>query len=193
MTEGTPVFTEETEAGWRALLELTPEASQAVRRAEGEARAMRHVAVEPEHQLLALFGIRGGVTANVLAGAGLTAGPVRSLVQDRLGPGSGQVPEGQIPFSRAAMEAMDAASRVAFGVGSARIGTEHLLLAMVSLLNDGGALQIIRELNVDPAAIRVGIKKSFQRPTGSGEDLHGPGLTVRSVALGPMRPTHDWQ
>ena len=193
MTEGTPVFTEETEAGWRALLELTPEASQAVRRAEEEARAMRHVTVEPEHQLLALFGVRGGITANVLADAGLTVGLVRRLVQERLGPGSRQVPEGRIPFSGAAMEAMDAASRVAFGVGSAQIGTEHLLLAMVSLLKDGGALQIIRELNADPAVIRVGIKKSFERPTGSGKDPHGPRLTGRSAPLGPMRPTHDWQ
>ena len=193
MTEETPVFTEETEAGWRALLELTPEASQAVERAEEEARAMRHVMVEPEHQFLALFGIRGLITANVLADSGLTVGPVRRLVQERLGPGSGQVPEGRIPFSPAAMEAMDAASRVAFGVGSAEIGTEHLLLAMVSLLKDGGAAQIIRGLNVDPAVICVGIKKSFERPAGSGEDPHGPRVTVRLAPLGPMRPTHDWQ
>jgi ATP-dependent Clp protease ATP-binding subunit ClpC len=186
-------LTEETEAGWRALLELTPEASQAVKRAQEEARAMRHVTVEPEHQLLALFGIRGGTTANVLADAGLTVGLVRRSVQERLGPGSGQVPEGQIPFSRAAMEAMDAASRVAFAVGTAQIGTEHLLLAMVSLLKDGDAVQIIRELNVDPALIRVGIKKSFERPTGSGEDPHGSRVTGRSAALGPMRRTHDWQ
>jgi ATP-dependent Clp protease ATP-binding subunit ClpC len=193
MTEGTPVFTEETESGWRALLELTPEATEAVKRAQEEARAMRHVTVEPEHQFLALFGIRGGITANVLADAGLTVGRVCSLAQERLGPGSGQVPEGHIPFSRAAMEAMDAASRVAFAVGSTQIGTEHLLLAMVTLLKDGGAVQIIRELNVDPAAIRVRIKKSFERPTGSGEDPPGPRLTGRSAALGPMRPTHDWQ
>jgi hypothetical protein len=123
----------------------------------------------------------------------LTVGPVRRLVQERLGPGSRQVPVGKIPFSRAAMEAMDAASRVAFGVGSAQIGTEHLLLAMVSLLKDGGALQIIRELNVDPAVIRVGIEMSFPRPTGPGADPHAPSLTVRSAPLGPMRPTHDWQ
>jgi ATP-dependent Clp protease ATP-binding subunit ClpA len=193
VTEGTPVFTEETEAGWRALLELTPEASQAVKRAEEEARAMRHVTVEPEHQFLALLGIRSGITSNVLADAGLRVGLVRRLVQERLGPGSEQVPEGRIPFSRAAMEAMDAASRVAFTVGSAQIGTEHLLLAMVSLLNDGAAVLIIRELNVDPAVIGVGIKKSFERPTGPGEDPNGPRMTHRSAALGPMRPTHDWQ
>ena len=189
MAEGTPFFVEETESGWRALLELTPETTEAIERAEEEARAMRHVTVEPEHQFLALFGIRGGITADVLADAGLTVGPVRRLVQERLEPGSGQVPGGKIPFSRAAMEAMDAASRVAFTVGSAQIGTEHILLAMVSLLKDGGAMQIIRELDVDPAAIRVGIKKSFPRPTGPGEDPHGPSLTVRSTPLGHMRPT----
>lgn len=193
MTEETPIFAEETEAGWRVLLELTPDASQAVKRAEEEARAMRHFTVEPEHQLLALFGIQGGVTANVLADAGLTVGPVRRLVQERLGPGSEQVPEGQISFSRAAMEAMDAASRVAFTVGSAQIGTEHLLLAMVSLLKDGGAVRIIRELKVDPGVIGIGIKKSFERPTGSGGDPHGPRLTHRSAPLRPMRETHDWQ
>ncbi|MGO9961201.1 MAG: Clp protease N-terminal domain-containing protein [Solirubrobacteraceae bacterium] len=193
MSEGTRFVTEETETGWRALLELTPEASLALKRADEEALAMRHLTVEPEHQFLALFGDRVGITAGVLADAGLTVGLVRELVQKRLGPGSGQAPEGRIPFSRAGMEAMDAASRVAFGVGSPQIGTEHLLLAMVALLKEGPVLQIIWELNVDPTVIRVGIKKSFEPPPGPGEDPQRPRVTGRSTGLGPMRPTHDWQ
>lgn len=193
MPAGTRFVTEETETGWRALFELTPGASLALKRAHEEARAMRHLTVEPEHQFLALFGDQGGITASVLADAGLTVGLVRELVQERLGRGSGQTPEGRIPFSRAAMEAMDAASRVAFGVGSAQIGTEHLLLAMVALLKEGATLQIIRELNVDPTVIRVGIKNSFERPRGPGEDPQRARVAGRSAALGPMRPTHDWQ
>ena len=193
MTGETRVVTEETETGWRALLELTPQASQALKRAQEEARAMRHSTVEPEHQLLALFGDQGGITASVFANAGLTVAPARELVRGRLGPGSGQPVAGRIPFSRAAMEAMDAASRVAFGVGSEEIGTEHLLLAMVTLLRDGGAFQIIRELDVDPSVMRFEIKKHFQRPPGPGEDPQGPRLSARGTALGPLRPTHDWQ
>jgi len=193
VTGETRVVTEETETGWRALLELTPQASQALKRAQEEARAMRHCTVEPEHQLLALFRDQGGITASVFADAGLTVGPARELVRRRLGPGSGQPVEGRIPLSRAAMEAMDAASRVACGVGSEKIGTEHLLLAMVTLLRDGGAFQILRELNVDPGVMRFEIKKHFQRPPGPGEDPQGPRLSGRGGALGPLRPTHDWQ
>jgi ATP-dependent Clp protease ATP-binding subunit ClpA len=188
-----PVVTEETATGWRALLELTPQASQALTRAQDEARAMRHMTVEPEHQFLALFGDQGGITADVLAVAGLTIAPARELVRKQLGTGSGQPAEGRIPFSRAAMEAIDAASRVAFGVGSNEIGTEHLLLAMVTLLRNGGALQIIHELNVDPRFIRFEIKKHFQQPALPGQDPQGPRLSGRGTALGPLRPTHDWQ
>jgi ATP-dependent Clp protease ATP-binding subunit ClpA len=187
------VVTEETETGWRALLELTPQASQALKRAQEEARAMRHSTVEPEHQLLALFGDQGGITASVLADAGLTVGPARELVRGRLRPGSAQPAEGRIPFSRPAMEAMDAASRVAFGVGSEEIGTEHLLLAMVTLLRSGGAFRILQELNVDSRVMRFEIKKHFQRPSGPGEGPQGPRLRGRGTALGSLRPTHDWQ
>ena len=129
----------------------------------------------------------------MLADAGLTVGPARELVRGRLGPGAGQPVEGRIPFSRPAMEAMDAASRVAFGVGSEEIGTEHLLLAMVTLLRSGGAFRILQELNVDSRVMRFEIKKHFQRPPGLGEDPQGPRLSGRGTALGPLRPTHDWQ
>ena len=192
MTGDGPVVTEETATGWRALLELTPRASQALKRVQDEARAMRHGAVEPEHEFLALFGDQGG-TADVLADAGLTVAPAREVVRKQLGTGSGQPAEGRIPLSRAAMEAMDAASRVAFGVGSDEIGTEHLLLAMVTLLRNGGAFQIIRELNVDPRVIRFEIKKHVQRPPRPGAEAQGPRLSRRGTALGPLRPTHDWQ
>ncbi len=91
------------------------------------------------------------------------------------------------------MEAMDAASRVAFGVGSHEIGTEHLLLAMVTLLRNGAAFKIIGELNVDPRVIRFEIKEHLQLHSGQGEDPQGPRLSGRGTALGPLSPTHDWR
>lgn len=193
MTSDRPVVTEETPTGWRALLELSPQASQALNRAQDEARAMRHSAVEPEHQFLALFGDQGGITAGVLADAGLTVATAREIVRKRLVPGSDQPAEGRIPLSRAAMEAMDAASRVAFGVGSHEIGTEHLLLAMVTLLRNGGAFKIIEELNVDPRVIGFEIKKHLQLHPGPGEDPQDSRLSGHGAPLGPLRPTHDWR
>jgi ATP-dependent Clp protease ATP-binding subunit ClpC len=187
MTEESRVVTEETETSWRALLDLTPQVSQTVARAQEEARAMGHRTVETEHELLALFGDEDGITASVFADVGLTAGPVRTLVQERLGPGSGRLPDGQIPFSREATEGLDAASRVAFGVGAEHIGTEHLLLAIVTLLREGGACQIIRALNVDPGVIRFEIKRRVQRPPGPGEDPGIPRLRSRSAELRPRR------
>jgi ATP-dependent Clp protease ATP-binding subunit ClpA len=192
VTSDRPLVTEETATGWRALLELSPQASQALKRAQDEARAMRHSAVEPEHQFLALFGDQGGITAGVLADAGLTVAPAREIVRKRLGTGSGQPAEGRIPLSRAAMEAMDAASRVAFGVGSYEIGTEHLLLAMVTLLRNGGAFKIIDELNVDPRVIRIrdqealaAASRSGRRPPGSAVERtrHGAGSLETDARL----------
>jgi ATP-dependent Clp protease ATP-binding subunit ClpA len=171
-------------------LELTPQAREVLTRAQEEARAMEHSTVEPEHQLLAVIDDPRGVAAGVLADAGVKAEPAREVVRAQLGSGGGRRVAGRVPFSQAAMEAMDAASRVAFGVGSDEIGPEHLLLAMVTVLKGGGAFQIITKLGLDPAVIRFEIKKRVVQPPRPGG---GARLGRGVAALGPLRLTHDWQ
>ena len=62
------------------------EARQVVSRAFDEAAALGHGYVGTEHLLLALLGGPGGVAAEVLAAAGLTAADVRAALEAEVGP-----------------------------------------------------------------------------------------------------------
>ena len=83
---------------------------------------------------------------------GITIDPVRALVVERLGPGSEQPIQGQLPFSALAKEVLEVARREALSVGSEHIDTEHLLLGIVR--TDCGACQILQPLGADAGSVR---------------------------------------
>jgi ATP-dependent Clp protease ATP-binding subunit ClpA len=96
--------------------------------AQNEARDMRHGAVQVEHLLLGLFSSEDGIVSRVWAHFGLTIQPVRDIVRERLGVGSRSGPEGQLPFSPTAKDALRSAYR--FGIDEP--GTEHMLIVLVA-------------------------------------------------------------
>lgn len=144
---------------------------------------MGHTTVESEHELLALFWDQDGIPARLFADAGITIEPVRNLVRERLGPGSGRPPEGHMPFSPEAKEVFEVASRVAFAMGREQVGSEHLLAA-ITRLSEGGACQILRALNVDPGVIRFEIKKRVRAPADGGAGPSPP--RVRHIRSAPL-------
>jgi Clp amino terminal domain, pathogenicity island component len=73
-------------------------------------------------------------------------------------------------------------------MSSDQIGTEHLLLAMVTPIKAGGACQIIRALNADPAVIRANIKRAILRSRGPREDAHRPRV---SGSVAPLRRRNE--
>lgn len=75
-------------------------------RARREARDMGHGAVQVEHLLLGLFSDEDGIVDRVWADFGLTIEPVREMVRERLGVGPGSRPEGELPFSPTAKDAL---------------------------------------------------------------------------------------
>jgi hypothetical protein len=83
-----------------------------------------------------------------------TVEPVRELVRERLAVGPGSCPEGQLPFSPTAKDALRSAYR--FGMGEP--GTEHLLVVLTRG-GEGGASEILRALGADPNRIRFETKK----------------------------------
>jgi ATP-dependent Clp protease ATP-binding subunit ClpA len=157
----------------------TQQARQVIAQAQEEARAMGHRTVKAEYLLLGLLSNQDGIAGRLLADLGVTLGPARNLVRERLGSRSDQTPDGQIPFSPGAQEVFRWASRWAFPLGGHdEVGSEHLL-AGIAHLNDG-ARQILRALDVDPAVVRFEIKKRVAAP---GELDTGPSLRIRSVPL----------
>ena len=99
----------------------------------------------------------------VLAALGVTTGPVRELVMQRLGPGSGPRTEGQLPFSALAKKALEVSLRESLSLGHQHIGPEHLLLGLVRV-SEGGASQILRELGADAKNVRLEVRRRVPGP-----------------------------
>jgi ATP-dependent Clp protease ATP-binding subunit ClpC len=137
------------------LLPVSDQAREALRLAHEEARGLCHSYVGTEHILLGLLRERDGAAATALASLDVTHERVRMGVVRMMGRGVEDV-SGELPFTAAASEAIERAAREASGVGSERVGTEHIMLA---LTRDpaGAAARILLQLDADPAAIRAAL------------------------------------
>ena len=163
---------------------FTAPARDAIAHAQDEARDLGHQTVQIEHLLLGLFSDHDGIASGVLADFGLTAAPVRRLVRERLGGGSGSLAGGKVPFSPEAKDALRSANMIGMG----EPGTEHMLIVLVRR-GEGGACDILRALGVDPHQVRFETKKrvwpsSFSQP---GTRTRGEVRLVRSVPAESIR------
>ena len=113
-----------------AFTRFTPRARKAVAAAQEAARDGRHSALEPEHLVLGLLDQSDTVAAQVLAGLGATAKEIRPAVTT---PGTERKPLKQhIPISPEARKTLQAVYREALRLGHNYIGTEHILLGVLS-------------------------------------------------------------
>jgi len=103
--------------------------------AAAQANALGDGTVRPEHLLIALFEPAEGLSAMVLAEAGVTRDAVGAQlsIQPAQNPDK---PSGAVPYTPEAVEVLRGAVEEALLLGHNYIGTEHLLLA---LYRDAGA------------------------------------------------------
>lgn len=130
---------------------FTRRARQVIVLAQGEARALGHTRAGTEHLLLGLARAEDEATATVLAESGLTADAIRERVAalEPSGP-----PRRRHGFTRAAKRALEGSVHEAQALGDNYIGAEHILLGLMSD-ERAGAVAIVRELGVDPEALRT--------------------------------------
>ena len=135
------------------MLPVSEHAREALRLANGEARGLHHSYIGTEHILLGLLRAPDGAAASALSD--VTYDQVRASVVRMMGIGVGEVMD-ELPFTGAANEAIDRASREASVLGAEEIGTEHILLALTREPN-GAAARILRQLDAEPAAVRAAV------------------------------------
>ena len=92
------------------------------------------------------------MAARVLASLDITLERARGEVVRMVGVGQ-DVVTGQIPLTPSAKQVLEASLREAIALGHNYIGTEHILLGLVSL-NDGAAAEILLDLDASPKKIR---------------------------------------
>lgn len=135
---------------------FTDRARNSVVEAQGEARALNHNYVGTEHVLLALFADSDSVAAKVLRDLSITRDTVVGEIERRIGRGDRPAKRGHIPFTPLAKKVLQGALRSSHDLGHDYIGTEHILLGLVSV-DDGVAAQILVDHGVTPVAAREGV------------------------------------
>jgi ATP-dependent Clp protease ATP-binding subunit ClpC len=135
---------------------FTDRARQVVTLAEEEARLMRHGHIGTEHLLVALARVGDEVATPLLQDHGLTGEKARAQVVAIVGIGNSE-PGGQIPFTSAAHDALEATLRESLELGHDRVDPAHLLLAVVRQ-RDGVARRVLAGAGAHPTELREEIE-----------------------------------
>ena len=118
---------------------LTPQARQVLAIAVEEAERLDHRAVGTGHLLLGVLREREGLAAQVLAAWGVAVPTARGMLAGLLGRGAGRV-RGEVTLSPAATRALRLAQAEARALEQPLVDTEHLLLGIMLVEDDSGAV-----------------------------------------------------
>lgn len=131
---------------------FTQRARRVLSSAQEAAHSLNGASIDTEHLLLGLMRENDGVAGRVLRDLGLNSRRVEDLVW-QITKAEERMPNSQLDLSPGTKKALELAVDEARRLEHNYIGSEHLLLGLVRL-QDGVALDILRELNVTPEQIR---------------------------------------
>lgn len=128
-----------------------------------EARALQQVQIGPLHLLLGVLTAERGTAGPVLVSLGVEPDDVRREVVATYG--TGDVPEGHIPFAGDTKKAMENSLRESMSLGHTYIGTEHLLLGLLS--DDAAEVgEVLAGLDAQPQAMRDAVMRRLGGAAG---------------------------
>ena len=134
---------------------FTPSAKHVLALAHEQAKYFKHQAVGTEHLLLALAIEREGIASKIFEQFSITSDDIQEEIERMIGYGTmGDMgPADYLPYSPKARQVLALAGQEAQQLNALKIGTEHLLLALIS---DEGILssRILMSLDVLPRQIR---------------------------------------
>ncbi|MFJ4616614.1 Clp protease N-terminal domain-containing protein [Streptomyces sp. NPDC088812] len=149
---------------------FTVEARKVVVTAQEEARLLKHSHIGTEHILLGLLDAPDSTAAKVLHQLGYDKETAQADIAAMAEPGTEEL-SGHIPFAPGAKKTLDLALREAQQLHHTSIGTEHILLALVTGEGEGLGAKVLAERIRPVSKIRAAVLAS---PEG-----------VRDVAAGP--------
>jgi len=134
------------------LRRFTRVARHVVMRAQKEAHALGADEIAPEHLLLGLASVERGTAARALAAQGVDLDRVRGEVE---GDPVREPSRGRLPFTKEAKDVLESSLREALTLKHSWIGSEHILLALLSA--GGRPVELLERLGATPEAIRGSI------------------------------------
>jgi ATP-dependent Clp protease ATP-binding subunit ClpC len=121
---------------------FTPRAREIFAFAEDEAARLNHNFIGTEHVLLGLLKLESGVAANVLRRQGVDLKKVRASVEELIRRAPDERILKPIPFTPRVKAALVTAHKEARGLNHTYVGTEHVLLGLLSE-SDGVAARVL--------------------------------------------------
>lgn len=149
---------------------FTQKANKALNLALESAEQMGCSYVGTEHILLGLLREGSGVAAAALSECGVTEDALKQRIsEDNNNTETRLTPDDFTPRTKRVLRA---AMLVSSRLGNSYVGTEHLLLAIISE-NDSYAVAFLREMGVSENAVAQAISKSIQNMNGEGQFASG--------------------
>ena len=138
---------------------FTQKANEAMNLAIESAAKMGHTYIGTEHILMGLIEEQTGVAATTLAECGVTVEELQSKIESTIGRGSptSLTPEDFTPRTKRVMQT---AVMTSAQVGHNFVGTEHLLVALLSE-RDSYAVKFIEEMGVSVSSVIAAWKSSL--------------------------------
>jgi len=131
---------------------FTQRARRVLSLAQEEAERLQHSYIGTEHLLLGLMREEGGVAGRALRELGLDIKQVEEFIERKSHSGE-HTPFTKLDLSPGTKRVLELAVDEARRLGHHYIGTEHLLLALVSH-NEGVAMDVLAALKITPDQIR---------------------------------------
>ena len=159
---------------------FTPRARRVIVVAQEEAKNLHHDFIRPEHLLLGL--VQGdGIAATALGQLGVDQERLRAKVEETVERSKREKPGAKIPFSPKAKKALERSLREALRLGHNYIGTEHLVLGTLRVVEDDGP--VVDLLGIDANDVRERVTALL--PTGRVADV--PESPESPASQGAMR------
>ena len=152
---------------------FTERAKKVIQLAHREALRLGHDVIGTEHILLGLAVEGEGVAAQVLNSAGVSIDELRTMVEQLVGKGEQKSKPVDLPLSPRAKKVLDLAMREAQKMSVSYVGTEHILLGLISE-GEGIATQVLNSMGLDSDKVRSDVAAAVSSGDGSPLD---PGET----------------
>ena len=137
--------------------------------AQEEARLLDHSYIGTEHLLLGLLHEGEGLAAQALTSCDVHLDAARAEVVRIVGRGA-SAPSGHIPFTVLAKTALERSLREALQLGHNYIGTEHVLLGVLSD-SKAVAVQVLGSLRIEPATVRERVLELIRELAPAGPPI----------------------
>jgi len=167
------------QAGARAAelrSEYTPRAEQALALAAVKAKALNHNFIGTEHVLLGIIELEQGVAVSALNRLNVDLEQVRREVEKYIGCGPELTIHWTIPLTPRTKKVMALARAEAKSLSHTYVGTEHILLGLISE-GDGVAARVLKGFVPDVATVRDAVINELeQRLLDDGEPPEAGGV-----------------